>query len=94
MKRSIQISVVSVILALIALPVMGHHPAEGIVDEEVYAMIDSLVEDAPHATLDLERCQSPTYDVSSSRGGNSELFANNWSSSLNLALNSASACRS
>ncbi len=52
MKRSIQFSVVSVILALIALPVMGHHPAEGIVDDEVYEMIDALVADTPHAELD------------------------------------------
>lgn len=54
MKRSIQFSVVSVILVLIALPVMGHHPAEGIVDDEVYAMIDEMVADTPHALLDFD----------------------------------------
>ncbi len=54
MKRSIQFSVVSVILALVAFPVMGHHPAEGIVDDEVYEMIDSMVADTPHATIELD----------------------------------------
>lgn len=54
MKRSIQFSMLPVILSLIALPVMGHHPAEGMVDAEVYEMIDSMVEDTPHATIDLD----------------------------------------
>ena len=29
----------------------AHHPAADIVDEEIYEMIDSMVEDTPHATL-------------------------------------------
>jgi hypothetical protein len=29
----------------------AHHPAEDIVDEEIYEMIDSMVADTPHATL-------------------------------------------
>lgn len=29
----------------------AHHPAEGIVDEEVYDMIDSMVADTPHADI-------------------------------------------
>ena len=38
-------------LTLAATPVLAHHPAADIVDEEIYAMIDELVSDTPHATL-------------------------------------------
>ena len=37
--------------ALVACPVVAHHAAEGIVDEEIYAMIDAMVADTPHADL-------------------------------------------
>ena len=37
--------------ALVACPVIAHHAAEGIVDEEIYAMIDAMVADTPHADL-------------------------------------------
>lgn len=32
----------------------AHHPAADIVDEEIYGMIDLMVEDTPHATLTFE----------------------------------------
>jgi hypothetical protein len=32
----------------------GHHAAEGIVDAEVWDMIDALVADTPHATMTLD----------------------------------------
>jgi hypothetical protein len=32
----------------------AHHAAESIVDEEVYAMIDEMVADTPHAEMTLE----------------------------------------
>ena len=35
-------------------PAPAHHPAADIVDEEVYAMIDEMVADTPHATLDFD----------------------------------------
>lgn len=38
-------------LALVASPVLAHHPAEDMVDPEIYAMIDSMVADTPHADL-------------------------------------------
>ncbi len=38
-------------LALAAVPALAHHPAEDIVDEEIYAMIDEMVADTPHADL-------------------------------------------
>ena len=33
------------------LHAMAHHPAADIVDEEIYAMIDAMVADTPHATI-------------------------------------------
>ena len=44
----------TVILALGTVPAFGHHAAEGIVDDEVYEMIDSLVADTPHADMTFE----------------------------------------
>ena len=41
-------------LVLTAAPGFAHHAAQGIVDEEVYAMIDALVADTPHAELTLD----------------------------------------
>ena len=38
-------------LALAAVPALAHHPAEDIVDPEIYAMIDEMVADTPHADL-------------------------------------------
>ncbi len=37
---------------LAGAPVLAHHAAEGIIDEEIYAMIDAMVADTPHAQLD------------------------------------------
>jgi len=39
---------------LLAGTAWGHHAAEGVVDEEIYAMIDSMVADTPHADLVLD----------------------------------------
>jgi hypothetical protein len=44
--------------ALSASPVYAHHMAADIVDEDIYAMIDALVADTPHAELDLEELGS------------------------------------
>jgi hypothetical protein len=38
-------------LALVASPALAHHPAADMVDADIYAMIDELVSDTPHATL-------------------------------------------
>jgi hypothetical protein len=37
--------------ALVAPAAFAHHPAADIVDPEIYAMIDSMVADTPHADL-------------------------------------------
>ena len=39
------------VFALVAFPVIAHHPAADIVDEDIYAMIDEMVSDTPHATI-------------------------------------------
>lgn len=44
----------SLMFVLMALPVYAHHPAEGIVDEEVYAMIDEMVADTPHGDIEFD----------------------------------------
>ncbi len=50
MKRIVLL--ITLAAAICAVPVIAHHAAEGIVDEEIYAMIDALVADTPHATMD------------------------------------------
>ena len=42
------------LLVICVAPAYAHHAAEGIVDEEIYDMIDSLVEDTPHAAMTLD----------------------------------------
>lgn len=41
----------ALLLVLGVGPVYAHHPAADIVDEEIYAMIDALVADTPHAEM-------------------------------------------
>ncbi len=48
MKR---IVFISLLLFSFAMPAWSHHPAADIVDPDIYAMIDSLVADTPHADL-------------------------------------------
>jgi hypothetical protein len=50
-------------LLLSSSVVWAHHPAADIVDPEVYAMIDSLVADTPHADLVLEDMGSNRVDM-------------------------------
>ena len=49
MKKSLLISTLA--LGMVTGTAFAHHPAADIVDEEIYAMIDSMVADTPHATL-------------------------------------------
>ena len=41
-------------LTLTAVPVLAHHAAQGIVDDDVYLMIDDIVADTPHAELTID----------------------------------------
>ncbi len=49
MKEIFQLTTLA--LLLVSTNLYAHHPAADIVDEEIYAMIDSFVADTPHATL-------------------------------------------
>jgi hypothetical protein len=49
MGKFLQLSALA--LAITTTNVFAHHPADDIVDADIYAMIDSLVADSPHATM-------------------------------------------
>ncbi|MEK9712300.1 MAG: hypothetical protein VW258_07020 [Thalassolituus sp.] len=44
----------TVAMTLSATQAFAHHPAADIVDEEIYAQIDAMVADTPHATLEFD----------------------------------------
>jgi hypothetical protein len=48
--------------ALFAYPVIAHHAAQDIIDEELWNMIDEMVADTPHATIDLDGMGSDGVD--------------------------------
>ena len=41
-------------IALTTAPTFGHHGSDGMVDDDVYSMIDEMVAATPHATLDFD----------------------------------------
>ena len=49
MKKLFRLS--ALVLLFASSHLYAHHPAADIVDEDVYAYIDSLVADTPHATM-------------------------------------------
>ena len=49
MKRVFQ--TIAVVIAFGAMVTYAHHPAADIVDEEIYATIDEMVSDTPHAEI-------------------------------------------
>ena len=42
---------IALICLLFTLPAYAHHPAADVVDAEIYAIIDTMVSDTPHADL-------------------------------------------
>ena len=50
-------------VALATAPVFAHHASEGILDEEIYASIDDMVADTPHATLDFTDMGDDTTEI-------------------------------
>ena len=52
MKKLVTLVAVFLVLTA-AVAALAHHAAAGIVDEEIYAMIDALVADTPHAVMTL-----------------------------------------
>ena len=59
MKKMIMISTIFS-AALLAAPAWSHHPAEGIVSDEIWDMVDGLLLDAdsPHLDINFEDIQS------------------------------------
>ena len=51
MKSLVKVAVLTSMLA--SFSAFAHHPAEDIIDEDVWAMVDENVSDTPHADLDL-----------------------------------------
>ncbi len=51
MKSLVKVAVFTSMLA--SFSAFAHHPAEDIIDEDVWAMVDENVADTPHADLDL-----------------------------------------
>lgn len=41
-------------MVVTATAVLAHHAAEGIVDDDIYLMIEAMVVDTPHATFDFD----------------------------------------
>lgn len=50
MKNMLKVAVLTSLLA--SFSALAHHPAQDIVDEDIYLMIDANVVDTPHADLD------------------------------------------
>ena len=47
--RALKLLACLAIVATVAIPLVAHHAAAGIVDDEVYDMIDDLVDGTPHS---------------------------------------------
>ena len=61
MKKLLTAALVSTAMA--GFPVFAHHAAEGMVDEEVYEMIDTLLMDTPHAEITIDDIATGMTDV-------------------------------
>jgi len=61
MKKLFRTSLYS--LAIVSMGALAHHPAADIVDEEIYAMIDEMVADTPHADMTFDSMGSSTTDM-------------------------------
>lgn len=53
-------TILIICIAIIAGPAIAHHPAEDIVDEEIYAMIDDMISETPHATIEFDNMGNTT----------------------------------
>lgn len=61
MKNNILVAALGALLA--TAPVFAHHAADGIIDDTVYAMIDEMVADTPHAELDFSDMSGSTTEI-------------------------------
>ena len=61
MRKLLTAALVSIAIA--AFPAFGHHAAEGMVDDDVYIMIDSLLDGTPHAEMTIDDIATGMTDV-------------------------------
>lgn len=66
MKKFVALVTVSLVLTVAAVAV-AHHAAAGIVDEEIYQMIDDLVADTPHGEFTLDDLGSGMTEITIGR---------------------------
>ena len=59
----------AITMAIGSTAAFAHHPAEDIVDPEIYAMIDENVADTPHADLTFDDMGSDATDTGGSMSG-------------------------
>ena len=70
MKRLMMASTVFFCMLFIA-PVWAHHPAEGIVSDEIWDMVDTLLEGSPHLDIDFDNVMDSMTFVTDSDGRSS-----------------------
>ena len=70
MRKFMQLS--ALCIAMGAANVFAHHPAADIVDEDIYARIDSMVADTPHATLTFDEMGGGMTETSVTTGSLAE----------------------
>ncbi len=63
MNKLVALAAVSLILTVAAVAV-AHHAAAGIVDADIYAMIDELVANTPHGEMTLDDLGSGMTEIS------------------------------
>lgn len=71
-------------LCLVSSPLWAHHPAEDIVDEDIYAMIDENVADTPHASLVFDDMGTSTIITTDSVSDAEELLSTSLLAALSL----------
>ena len=82
MKKIIIIS--GLCLALAAGPALAHHPAADMVDPEIYAVIDEMVADTPHADMVFDDEMGTTIITTASVSAAEDLIDNGLLASLSL----------
>ena len=82
MKKIIIIS--GLCLALAAGPALAHHPAADMVDPEIYAVIDEMVADTPHADMVFDDEMGTTIITTASVSAAEDLIDDGLLASLSL----------
>lgn len=61
MKNFLHFAVLALVLA--TSQAFAHHGSDGMVDDDIYTMIDDMVADTPHATLDFNDTGNDTTEM-------------------------------